>query len=96
MYERNPNGDVLTTPGIDASTKATLFRFGLMVGTILVFLIFDRSEMSQSAVASALMLAALFACMGAAKNHEQFCAPALNRWDEMLAYLGLSCLAAAV
>ena len=51
--------------------------------------------MTQSAVVSALMLAAMFAFVGATKNREAFCAPALNRWDEMLAYLGLSCLAAA-
>ena len=96
MPDRNPNGNLLITPGIDAGTKATLFRFGIMVGTILLFLIFDRSEMSQSAVASALMIAALFACIGAAGNRETFCGPALNRWDEMLAYLGLACLAAVV
>ena len=96
MAERNPNGDLLTAQGVDTSTKATLFRFGLMVSTILLFTIFDRHEMSQGAVVSALMIAALFAFVGAARNRETFCGPALNRWDEMLAYLGLSCLAAVV
>jgi hypothetical protein len=96
MADGNPNGDLLTTQGVDASTKATLFRFGLMVVTILLFTLFDRNEMSQGAVVSALVIAALFACIGAARNRETFCEPALNRWDEMLAYLGLSCLAAVV
>ena len=79
---------------LDPSSRITLFRFSFTSALALVWL--ANNGLTADVLPSALAFAAAMTGFLALLLRESFCAPMLNRWYEMLAYLALGSLVAAV
>jgi len=91
-----PTQDDIAVAQAHLATRMTFVRFGSMVGAISLVFMFRTDEAAHGGVFGAFVIAACITAMRAATLREPMCGPTLNRWDETLAYLGLSSLAVLV
>jgi hypothetical protein len=81
---------------LDPISRATAARFAIVLTLMGLWLAITKQELSSERVMAAMNGAAFMSCLFAVLLREAFWAPELNRWDEMVAYLGLGMLARVI
>ena len=85
---------MLAEPG--RVSRETVVRFGIVLAVMGLWFALTKQEISPERITSTMNGAALMTCFYAMILREPFLPSHLNRWDEMVAYLGLGVLAHAL
>lgn len=93
MIHGNRGSKRAASPKLDRISRATLLRVAFMALMIGLWLGYRGQSPTDGSLVSIMTASAFITAITAAMLREPFCGSSLNRWDEALAYVGLSSLA---